>query len=183
MARPSPQAHTRPRSRPRSQAGLTLVEVMVAFVLVVLSSVFSVLLFGQFTRRIAEARQRDALGTIVTRDLATIRRRVEAYCDVARNPCGGPLPAGEGQQAYNPDLATCDSGRLAEAMAAQPGFPASADLRAGIDDPASVAGVVLERRVEASGNALNVSYATRSGSTIEVRTSTTLVPPALGWCP
>jgi hypothetical protein len=28
-----------------------------------------------------------------------------------------------------------------------------------------------------------VSYATRSGSTIEVRTSTTLVPPALGWCP
>jgi type II secretory pathway pseudopilin PulG len=173
----------RSRPRPRGQAGLTFVEVLVAFVIVALSSVFSVQLFGQFTRRIAESRERDALGAIVTRDLATIRRTVEAYCDVRIAPCTGPLPEGEGQRAYNPDLADCDSGRLAEAMAARAGFPASTELRAGGDDPASVADVVLERRIEASGNELKVSYATRSGSTIEVRTSTTLVPPALGWCP
>jgi hypothetical protein len=173
----------RSRLRARGQAGLTFVEVLVAFVIVVMSSVFSVQLFGQFTRRIAEARERDALGTIVARDLASIRRRVEAYCDVRIAPCDGPLPEGEGQRAYNPDLASCDNGQLAEAMAARAGFLATTELRAGVDDPASVANVVLERRIEASGNELKVSYATRSGSTIEVRTSTTLVPPALGWCP
>ena len=168
---------------PRTAAGLTFVEVLVAFVIVVLSGVFSVQLFGQFTRRIAEARDRDALGTIVTRDLAMIRRRVEAYCDVRLSPCDGPLPEGEGQRAYNPGTAVCDSGQLAEDLAARAGLPASADLRAGVNDPASVASVVLVRRIEASGNELKVSYATGAGSTIEVRTSTTLVPPALGWCP
>jgi type II secretory pathway pseudopilin PulG len=172
-------------------AGFSYVEAMVAMVIMAIVAITSLQLFSQFTTSFSNTRRRDAINALMLQDLGKMRQLVQSYC---RYPNPGPLAACTGAVAtqdwngsYNPDDTVnghCDLNRLAEAMVSSnpTKFPSPDNLDTS-SSPNPLQGVVITRTLSAQGNELTIDYVTTSGSNIQVRTNTKLVPPALGWCP
>lgn len=178
----------RERCPHRSQRGFGMVEALVAMLVLAVAAITALQLFGGFSRSFLASRQRDAIATLVSADLAQLDATVQGWCRVASDGssgCSGTLATSDWQGSYNPPLAACDASTLAETMvAADPGrFPATATLTVLAADPAALQGVVIRRSLSASGNSLQVGYEATAGTTVVLHTRTTLVPEALGWCP
>lgn len=152
--------------------GFNLVELVVASVLLIVALVAISDVFTTFSRNFTSSRLRDGLSALISRDLENLRGRVAAY--------GSPTTTG-GRVEYTPSTSICATATLAEDMVtANTGtFPANSTITA----PAQLRSVVVNRTITATGNRLQVSYATANGSPISLNLQATLVPPAQSWCP
>jgi Tfp pilus assembly protein PilV len=157
------------------EAGFGLVETLVAVVILGITTIAALQMFSQFSRNFSSSRQRDGISTLITSDLAQLRSRLNNWS------------AGS-DGSYTPPEAACGSNTLATAVRSDlpSSFPATAMITGEANTSGPLRGVQITRTISISannGNAFNVSYTAASGTSIEVNTSTTLVPPALAWCP
>lgn len=176
----------------RAEQGFSLVEAMVAIVVLAIASLVALELFGGFSRSLTASRQRDAISTLVATDLAQLRSAVQSWCRVRPDAnglpvsdCSGTIVTSDWRGSYNPPSDACDASTLATTMvAANPTiFAAEAVLTVTTDDPTPLQGVSITRSLAATGNTLEITYTSAAGTSVAVQTSTTLVPAALGWCP
>jgi hypothetical protein len=185
-----------PHASKRNPQGFSYIEGLVASLVLLFAATMATRLFTDFSSRFQASRQRDSIQALVTRDLGQLRLLVNSYCRLNENkantgplmPCIGEKPTQDWNGAYNPDDSVpngdCDSGLLAEAMvASNPDFfPLSITLDQGtISSPLS--SISITRTLTPTGSELTATYVSRFNDQIKARTATTLVPPALGWCP
>lgn len=168
--------------------GFGLVEALVAMTILTIASLTALQLFGSFSRTWSLSRQRDAISTLVASDLAQLRSAVQSWCqvsDAGTSSCSGAIATQDRQGSYNPPADACDASTLAVAMvdSAPATFAATTTLTATSGDTAPLQGVEITRTITASGNLLEIAYATAAGAALPLNTRTTLVPAALGWCP
>jgi type II secretory pathway pseudopilin PulG len=159
----------------RQEAGFGLVETLVAVVILGITTIAALQMFSQFSRNFSSSRQRDAIATLITSDLAALRSELNVW-----------KIGSDGS--YAPPEAACGSNTLATAVRSDlpSPFPATTMITGGANTSGPLQGVQITRTITIpadNGNAFNVSYAAASGTSVEVNTSTTLVPPALAWCP
>lgn len=171
----------------RANPGLTYVEVMIATFVLVVIAITNLELFTSFGKSFLESRQRDSIQSLIINDLAGLRRLVQSYCrhdDDALADCTGSFPVHDKDGSYNPDSSSCTTRRLAVAMeeANPTHFPSTATLDPGASANV-LAGTIITRRITPAGNELKVFYTTNSESKVQVQMSTSMIPPALGWCP
>ena len=164
---------------------------MIATVIMLVVVATSARLFTYFSTNFLSSRERDSIGALIQKDISKMRQLVKDYCRIP-NPltlqaCNGTIATQDWNGSYNPDdkiNGDCDQSRLAEAMkTANPNQFPNTEILDTSSGPSNVRNVAITRRLSAQGNELSLNYATTSGSSIAVQTSTTLVPPALGWCP
>lgn len=160
-------------SSSQQETGFGLVETLVAVVILGITILAALRLFNLFISNLTTSRQRDGIATWIASDLAQLR---SSLSDWTLNPDDGT---------YSPPEVACESNTLA--TAARSDIPSSFPVNAVITDVANTSAalqdVKIMRTITAEGNAFNVSYATAAGTDVEVNTTTTLVPPALAWCP
>lgn len=157
------------------EAGFGLVETLVAVVILGITTIAALQMFSLFSRNFTTSRQRDGISNLISSDLAQLRSRLTTWS------------AGSDGN-YTPPEAACGSNTLATAVRNDlaSSFPATATITGGANSSGALQNVQITRTITIpadNGNALNVSYAATSGTSVEVNTSTTLVPPALAWCP
>jgi Tfp pilus assembly protein PilV len=157
------------------EAGFGLVETLVAVVILGITTIAALQMFSLFSRNFTTSRQRDGISTLISSDLAQLRSKLTTWS-----------AASDGN--YSPPEAACGSNTLAAAVRSDlaSSFPATATITSGANSSGPLQNVQITRTITIpadNGNAFNVSYAAASGTSVEVNTSTTLVPPALAWCP
>lgn len=171
--------------------GFTFTEALIATVIMLIVASTTVQLFTHFSTSFLLSRQRDAIQGLILNDISQLRQLAKEYCRIPNSgilqPCSGKVATQDWSGSYNPDdqiNGDCDQNQLASAMMkANPSlFPSSQTLDT-TGGPASLKDVSITRSLNAQGNELSVNYVTTSGSKVTVRTNTTLVPTALGWCP
>jgi hypothetical protein len=182
--------------RRSNSAGNSLPEVLIAsaiLALVVSISVGSLVRSGKI---FSKSRERDAISTLIAKDLETVRSSSFNYmrCDPTPQP-GEPAncPAArdnsfsDGQITFVPGAARCKTGTLAEGLiASDPTLTATSSLLvpqtlSGV----SLKGVTITRSIKAGGNELIVKYSTNSTvfGNQPIYQQTLIVPESTGWCP
>ena len=177
-------------------AGYSLPEVMMASTVLAIVVTNSVGTLTQSGKTFSKSRERDAISTLIAKDLEGLRATAFNYmrCDPSPQPneptgCPGARANSfaDGQITFVPDVARCTAGTLAEGLAASNAALASQSTLAipptwsGV----SLQGVSITRRVSASGNELAVNYSsssTTSGNS-PIYQQALIVPEATGWCP
>lgn len=171
--------------------GFTFVEIVVAIVIMLVLTSATVHLFRSFSSSFLSSRQRDSIQTLILNDSGALRQLVKEYCRIPQTGslknCTGTIPLQDWNGAYNPDDTAngdCDQNRLAETMvSANPEkFPSSHQLEIS-SNSFELKNVTITRLLNAQGNELSISYTTAADGRVLARTTTTLVPPAIGWCP
>jgi Tfp pilus assembly protein PilV len=158
--------------------GFGLVEAMVAAFLLMAAVAQAVSLFFASINASERARLRDGLNAAINADLEQVRNEVAGWAITT---------TADGQLAYLPATANCANATLGTALLAAKSaeLPSSRvlDLSAA---PIKLRGITVNRTiavVNGNSNLIQVSYATASGSPINMVESTTLSIPAQGWCP
>jgi prepilin-type N-terminal cleavage/methylation domain-containing protein len=194
--------HHRPRSHGRllreryALSGYSLPEVMVAstvLAIVVASSVGTITESGKSFNR---SRERDAISTLIAKDLEDVRAAAFNYmrCEPtpqANEPDGCSSARSnsfaDGQITFVPDPDRCADGTLAEGLvASNPGLVSSSTLSIPQNlSGMSLGGVTINRSISASGNELEVKYSSSSASSGNqpVYQQALIVPESTGWCP
>jgi type II secretory pathway pseudopilin PulG len=171
--------------------GITFVEIVVAISIMLVLASATVHLFRGFSSSFLSSRQRDSIQTLILNDSGVLRQLVKEYCRIPQagnlTSCTGTIPLQDWNGAYNPDDTAngdCDQNRLAAAMvSANPEkFPSSHQLDVS-SNSIDLKHVTITRLLHAQGNELSISYTTAVDGRVVARTTTTLVTPAIGWCP
>ena len=177
-------------------SGYSLPEVMIAstvLAIVVASSVGTLTESGKSFNR---SRERDAISTLIAKDLEEVRAAAYNYMRCEPTPQANEPGActdarlnsfADGQITFVPDVARCNAGTLAEGLVAtNPALVSSSTLTipqnlSGI----SLGGVTISRAITASGNELEVKYGSVSSSSGNqpVYQQALIVPESTGWCP
>lgn len=177
-------------------AGYSLPEVMIASTVLAIVVTNSVGTLTQSGKTFSKSRERDAISTLIAKDLEGLRATAFNYmrCDPLpqpNEPTGCPEARAnsfaDGQITFVPDVARCTAGTLAKGLAASNAALASQSTLA---IPPTLSGVSLQgvsitRKVSASGNELAVNYSsssTTSGNS-PIYQQALIVPEATGWCP
>jgi type II secretory pathway pseudopilin PulG len=177
--------------------GFTFVEALVATAILFVVAASTAHLFSSFSSSFLSSRQRDSIQNLINNDLSKVRQLVKEYCRIqdpnssqnssALTDCPGSRPSQDTSGAYNPDDSLngdCDQNTLAVAMvsANSTQFPNSIQVNT-TDSSVRLNNVAITRTLNAEGNELLVSYITSANGRELAKTTTTLVPPAIGWCP
>ena len=131
---------------------------------------------------ISRSQTRDSVNAAIARHLEHVRQVVSNW---AVDPAGDV----EGQLSYRPELrnaTACSTGTLGRALLADnaatlPGT-SSLDLS---KDPSRLQKVSITRTVQAPAdnpNLVQIAYVSSGNGQVKTLLSTTLVPPAQGWC-
>jgi prepilin-type N-terminal cleavage/methylation domain-containing protein len=182
--------HFRDRHFALDGKGFTLVEVLIAalVLLIVVSTSLLVLMSG--TRAFVQARLRDDASERIASDLELLRANVNRSWRCIPGGTGadacaftpGVVAFSDGQIAYQPPVAACANNSLAEAMVEQyPGLFAGNYTLSAVGSPPGA--VAITRSIAVSGNQILIRYRTASGAPVALDHTSTLVPEALGWCP
>jgi hypothetical protein len=142
----------------------------------------------------SKSRERDAISTLIAKDLETVRSSSFNYmrCDPTPQP-GEPAncPAArdnsfsDGQITFVPDSTRCNAGTLAEGLIASDSTLTFASY---LPIPQTLSGMSLQgvsitRSVKAEGNELTVKYSTSTPGNQLIYQQTLIVPESTGWCP
>lgn len=176
--------------------GYSLPEVMIASTVLALVVTNSVSALTQSGKSFSRSRERDAISTLIAKDLENLRATAFNYmrCDPSPQlgePAGCPAARvnsfADGQITFVPDKTRCAAGTLAEGLAATNTALASTTSLA---IPQALSGVSLQgvsitRSVSASGNELTVNYSSSSPTTgnSPIYQQAVIVPESTGWCP
>lgn len=177
-------------------AGYSLPEVMIASTVLALVVTNSVGTLTQSGKSFSKSRERDAISTLIAKDLEGLRATAFNYmrCDPSPQPneptgCPGARANSfaDGQITFVPDVARCKAGTLAEGLAASNAALASTSSLA---IPPTLSGVSLQgvsitRSASALGNELTVKYSSLSAGSgnSPIYQQALIVPEATGWCP
>jgi len=176
--------------------GYILPEVMIASTVLALVVTNSVGTLTQSGKSFSRSRERDAISTLIAKDLEGLRATAFNYmrCDPSPQPdeptgCAAARENSfaDGQITFVPDVARCTAGTLAEGLAAtNAGLTSTTSLAI----PPTLSGVSLQkvsisRSVSASGNELTVQYSSNSpgSGNSQIYQQALIVPEATGWCP
>jgi hypothetical protein len=176
--------------------GYSLPEVMIASTLLALVVTNSVGTLTQSGKSFSKSRERDAISTLIAKDLESMRATAFNYmrCDPSpqpNEPAGCPAARensfADGQITFVPDVARCTAGTLAEGLVASNAALASSSSLA---IPPTLSGVSLQgvsitRSVSALGNELTVKYSSLSAGSgnSPIYQQALIVPESTGWCP
>lgn len=176
--------------------GYSLPEVMIASTVLALVVTNSVGTLTQSGKSFSRSRERDAISTLIAKDLEGLRATAFNYmrCDPTPQPAEptGCAAAREnsfadGQITFVPDVARCTAGTLAEGLTATNAVLTSTTSLAipptlsGV----SLQGVSISRSVSTSGNELTVQYSSNSpgSGNSPIYQQALIVLEATGWCP
>ncbi len=176
--------------------GYSLPEVMIASAVLALVVTNSVGTLTQSGKSFSKSRERDAISTLIAKDLEGLRATAFNYmrCDPApqpNEPAGCPAARensfADGQITFVPDVARCTAGTLAEGLAATNAAlaPNSSLAIPPTLSGVSLRGVSITRNVDAAGNELAVKYSSSSATSgnSPVYQQAIIVPESTGWCP
>lgn len=159
------------------RGGVGLVDAMVSSSILMVIVAQSTQLFGHSMQALNKGKLRDGLNAAISADLERVRHEVS---DWARTS------GGDGQLAYQPSEPACRSGALGEALLAdkQAQLPvaSSIDLTQAFG---GLKGLRVNRSISLAPenkNLIRIAYTTVPESSIQISQSTTLTPPAQGWC-
>ena len=177
-------------------AGYSLPEVMIASTVLALVVTNSVGTLTQSGKSFSKSRERDAISTLIAKDLEGLRATAFNYmrCDPSPQPneptgCPGARANSfaDGQITFVPDVARRKAGTLAEGLAASNAALANTSSLA---IPPTLSGVSLQgvsitRSASALGNELTVKYSSLSAGSgnSPIYQQALIVPEATGWCP
>jgi|LauGreDrversion4_2_1035121.scaffolds.fasta_scaffold487975_2 prepilin-type N-terminal cleavage/methylation domain-containing protein len=190
------RAHSQRVQQALAFGGYSLPEVMIAstvLAIVVASSVGTLTESGKSFNR---SRERDAISTLIAKDLEEVRAAAFDYMRCEPTPQANEPEActsartnsfADGQITFVPDAIRCANNTLAEGLvASNPALVSSSTLSiptslSGI----SLGGVTISRSIRASGNELEVKYSSSSSSSGNqpVYQQALIVPESTGWCP
>ena len=190
------RAHSQRVQQALAFGGYSLPEVMIAstvLAIVVASSVGTLTESGKSFNR---SRERDAISTLIAKDLEEVRAAAFDYRRCEPTPQANEPEActsartnsfADGQITFVPDAIRCANNTLAEGLvASNPALVSSSTLSiptslSGI----SLGGVTISRSIRASGNELEVKYSSSSSSSGNqpVYQQALIVPESTGWCP
>jgi prepilin-type N-terminal cleavage/methylation domain-containing protein len=190
------RAHSQRVQQALAFGGYSLPEVMIAstvLAIVVASSVGTLTESGKSFNR---SRERDAISTLIAKDLEEVRAAAFDYMRCEPTPQANEPEActsartnsfADGQITFVPDAIRCANNTLAEGLvASNPALVSSSTLSiptslSGI----SLGGATISRSIRASGNELEVKYSSSSSSSGNqpVYQQALIVPESTGWCP
>jgi len=176
-------------------SGYSLPEIMIAstvLAIVVASSVGTLTESGKSFNR---SRERDAISTLIAKDLEEVRAAAYNYMRCEPTPqANEPFACSDarlnqfadGQVTFVPDASRCNAGTLAEGLVATNSALVSSStltIPQNLSD-ISLAGVTVSRTITASGNELEVKYGSVSSSSGSqpVYQQALIVPESTGWC-
>lgn len=176
--------------------GYSLPEGMIASTVLVLVVTNSVSTLTQSGKSFSSSRERDAINTLIAKDLENLRATAFNYmrCDPSPQlgepadcPAARENSFADGQITFVPDKTRCTAGTLAEGLAATNAALASTTSLAIPQTLSGVSlrGVSITRSVSASGNELTVNYSSSSPTTgnSPIYQKALIVPESTGWCP
>lgn len=166
----------RPQRAKDIKTGMSVIEVVIAAVILALASLTSISLFNTYVLGTADARQRDGIMTLILRDLEGIKSQAgDLWKDSTASTSSMTV--------FNPPSANCTDRTLASAAPSSNTVFTTGSTNLTIPPVAtrSLGNPVISRRISHSGNLIQVTYS--SSAPVRISLTTKIMPPAVGWCP
>jgi prepilin-type N-terminal cleavage/methylation domain-containing protein len=190
------RAHSQRVQQALAFGGYSLPEVMIASTVLAIVVATAVGTLTESGKSFNRSRERDAISTLIAKDLEEVRAAAFDYMRCEPTPQANEPEActsartnsfADGQITFVPDAIRCANNTLAEGLvASNPALVSSSTLSiptslSGI----SLGGVTISRSIRASGNELEVKYSSSSSSSGNqpVYQQALIVPESTGWCP
>ena len=184
------QAPKATAKKPRSSEflGFSIVEVVIATLVLGIAAIASINLFSTYMVNSANARIRDGISSIIIKDIESMRYKASRLwiCTSASTSsvCTTASAQGGLTEAYDPPVANCQAATLGTAAGTQDtSFSTSTPTSNLVIDSTTSAALrnpTISRTVTISGNVIILSYST--SNPIPVSHVAYIVPNAQAWC-
>jgi type II secretory pathway pseudopilin PulG len=170
------------------EQGFSVVEVVIAAVVMAISTTVSIQLFNGYMANAANARIRDGISSLIIRDIEAMRYQGSQLwsCSAAsyqsNSDCITAANQGGLTNAYVPPTTACQSNTLASAAASENAVFAAGSTTLSIDSQSAQAlrQPQINRTIQHSGNIIKITYT--SSTPISISHVAYLVPNAQPWC-
>ena len=176
------------RHQPIHQAGFSVVEVVIAALVMAVTASVSLQMFNNYITSAANARIRDGISSLIVRDIEAMRYRSSRLwsCTSATyqssSDCITAASQGGLTNAYVPPSAACQSKTLASEAASEDATFATGSTNLSIDASSAQAlqQPSISRTIQHSGNIIAITYS--SSTPISISHVAYLLPNAQPWC-